>query len=55
MLHVLIDEKDQTAWYPNYLSGLKKGLDSAGVPYIFPWTAEGPRVSCLDYRSPYLI
>ncbi|OCT13477.1 hypothetical protein A8709_17895 [Paenibacillus pectinilyticus] len=35
MLHVLVDEKDETAWYPNYLSGLKKGLESAGIPYLF--------------------
>lgn len=35
MLHVLIDEKDETAWYPNYLSGLKKGLEAAKVPFVF--------------------
>lgn len=49
MLHVLVDENDQTAWYPNYLSGLKKGLDSAGVPYTF--TPELPK----DPEHPVLI
>ncbi|NQX58667.1 hypothetical protein [Paenibacillus qinlingensis] len=49
MLHVLVDENDQTAWYPNYLSGLKKGLESAGVPYIF--TPELPK----DPKHPVLI
>ncbi len=35
MLHVFIDPYDTTAWYPNYLSGLKKGLEKAGVAYRY--------------------
>lgn len=38
MLHILVDEKDETAWYPNYLSGLRKGLEKAGIPHIFAST-----------------
>jgi hypothetical protein len=35
LLHVLVDEKDETAWYPNYLSGLRKGLETADVSFVF--------------------
>lgn len=35
MLHVVYDPADPTAWYPNFLSGLRKGLDEAGVAHEF--------------------
>jgi hypothetical protein len=51
LLHVLVDEKDQTAWYPNYLSGLKKGLETASIPYIFsPVLPNDPTIPVLITR-----
>lgn len=35
MLHVVYDPADKTAWYPNFLSGLRQGLDAAGVEYEY--------------------
>ncbi|SDO21934.1 hypothetical protein SAMN04487897_11015 [Paenibacillus sp. yr247] len=35
MLYVVEDITDNTAWYPNYLSGLKRGLDNNKVDYVF--------------------
>lgn len=35
MLHVVYDPADQTAWYPNFLSGFRQALAAAGVPCTF--------------------
>lgn len=46
MLHVVCDPDDRTAWYPNFLSGLRKGLEAAGVPFEYterlPERPQGP-------------
>ncbi|MFO7273633.1 MAG: hypothetical protein DIU55_002045, partial [Bacillota bacterium] len=35
VLHIVYDPHDPTAWYPNFLAGLRRGLDEAGVPYEY--------------------
>lgn len=35
LLHIVYDPHDPTAWYPNFLAGLRRGLDEAGVPYEY--------------------
>lgn len=35
MLYVIYDPNDPTAWYPNFLAGLRQGLNAAGVEYAY--------------------
>lgn len=43
LIHILVDPTDKTAWYPNYLSGLRKGLQEAKVDFRFsPDLPENP-------------
>ncbi len=46
MLHIIYDPGDQTAWYPNFLSGFKQALIECKVDHSFetqlPEHAQGP-------------
>ncbi len=35
MLYIIADENDHTAWYPNYLSEFKRGIESLHIEHIF--------------------
>lgn len=46
MLHIIWDPNERNTWYPNFLAGLRRGLDELGVEYELstqlPRKAEGP-------------
>ena len=46
MLHIVYDPDDKTAWYPNFLAGLRQGLAAAGAEYEYltqmPEHPQGP-------------